>query len=1154
MISRFGLAASTAAVFVMAAPAAVHAQAGYEFNLPSQPLETSLNATATRTGSNIVFSKAMVADKTAPPLRGIFTADTAYRHLLRGSGLSLTRTDGGSYVIVREGGPGEPAPSPASDDVGASGSIVGHVVDAGSGHPFAGALVRIVETGETTTTDDQGEFRFPDLPARPYTLSVSFLGFAPAAQAVTVGGGEPATPRFALQEAGSAAEEIVVYGSRSARAIALNLQRTAENSSDVISADDLGNFTGTTFSDALRRAPGISFQRDALTGDGTNVIIRGLDPDMNAVKLNGLNLPVGNGTGRSADLSNLLADSVSKITIHKTLLPSQDSAGTGGLIEIETMSPLNRPRRYANVQIEGGKSAKGFGDDFLASGTVAGTFGASGNFGLSASVQYRENSARNISYSTILDYGRYLPLDANGLPTLTSLDDVDPLLTFPFSPDANEAYPNRLETNFNHVEQSTLALTLSAEWQIAEHTNLKFDVLRSETSRTTYSLNDTFEALVEYADRPGGEALAELQLDLSPGNQSLRRQQQYVYDRDAKIITDTYSFNGKTTVGKFEFDYVLGYARGTERHPDYATIRLRMPDSEAVPGYFRPEATDPSVGYIISPFGPRRGDGIPLPLLSDAGWAFVNDPSHFVIENASGELDTTRGRNDRYTASFSTRYDIDLGPLSYIEAGVHYERTEFESGLVRSQFGGNVPVTSLGLDFVSSDLGRIGVDVPGFSVIGEDSIVDLVHNVDDYLETTGLTLTPIVPHPDQNNQSTMEENLAGYVQSRLDFGKLEIIGGARLNRTKLEANNLIFPTYIGPILPENGGGFGLDLNFQNAFTKLVSQETTVTDVLPRILFNYRETDNLIFRGGYFLSVARPQIGQLSTQTRITFVNIPTPGPEGVKPILQINTGNPNLQPATTHNFDLSVEYYDNRIGVMKLSGFYKRIDNLLQANVTNGAINLANVALPEHPYFQGPPYFDPANPGNYFITGTSPANSDHTASIWGIEAHIERQFTFLPGIWNGLGVYANYTFTESSRAERYSWAGAPDGEDIYEFLSVPFVQQPRHSGTAALTYNKYGIDATLAYGFQSRSLASFRPRGLSVYSEGLQTLDFRAEYYWQPDFGKFRIYFEASDLLKGTSSPDVMQTFGGIGETPIFHTRATYLGGRKFKVGVSVTF
>src|SRR3546814_11174066 len=104
-----------------------------------------------------------------------------------------------------------------------------------------------------------------------------------------------------MDEGSNAAGEIVVFGSRSARANALNLQRTAENSSDVVSVDDLGNFTGTTISEALRRVPGVSFQRDGLTGDGTNIMIRGLDPDMNAVKLNGLNLPVGNGVGRPAD-------------------------------------------------------------------------------------------------------------------------------------------------------------------------------------------------------------------------------------------------------------------------------------------------------------------------------------------------------------------------------------------------------------------------------------------------------------------------------------------------------------------------------------------------------------------------------------------------------------------------------------------------------------------------------------------------------------------------------------------------------------------------------------------------------------------------------------------------------------------------------------
>src|SRR3546814_17292366 len=93
----------------------------------------------------------------------------------------------------------------------------------------------------------------------------------------------------------------------------------------------------------------------------------------------------------------MLADSVSKITISKSLLPSQDSAGTGGLVEIETLSPLNRPRRYANLLIEGGKSGRSFSDDVLVSGTIAGKFGADENFGLSASVQYRKSRSEERS-------------------------------------------------------------------------------------------------------------------------------------------------------------------------------------------------------------------------------------------------------------------------------------------------------------------------------------------------------------------------------------------------------------------------------------------------------------------------------------------------------------------------------------------------------------------------------------------------------------------------------------------------------------------------------------------------------------------------------------------------------------------------------------
>ena len=1148
MLSRTFAALVTGASTMVLWHAQANAQALYTFDLPAQPLETSLRAVASRTDTNVVFSGETVRGKTAPALHGSYSAQAAYQAILRGSGLRLGVTDGGSFVVSG------PAAGQASRQ--GQGSLHGQVSVVDGTRGLDGALVRIVETGQTTSVDDYGSFRFPSLPAGDYTVEISFLGYDTLVETVTIPSGGAREQSFTL--GGSlvgTVEDVIVYGSRSARANALNLQRTAENSADVISADDLGNFTGTTFSEALRRAPGVSFQRNSVTGDGTNVIVRGLEPDMNAVKLNGLNLPVGNGLGRSADLSNLLADSVSRITINKSLLPSQDSSGTGGLIEIETMSPLDRPERYVNLLVEGGRVPNDFGSDYLASGTVAGTFG--GDFGVSASVQYRKHSTRSIAYDAgsnggALAFGRYLPLDANGDP-ITTLEAIDPLLTFPFVDGEDQAYPRGVVTNFHHDETETLAATLSAEWRIASHTNLKFDFQHAESKTDFFSLSDTFSTGAEYVVAPGGGP-ARLMLDLSPGNAAISRSQAYSYDRDVTKVTDTYSLNGRTTLGAFEFKYLAGYAHGTERHPANFSTQLRMPDTDASAALFLPQAVDPDTGVIVTGFGPRSGDGIPLPLLSADGWALVNDPSYFTIDNASGQIDNSEGSNDRYTASGSARWTSGGGFLNYVEVGALYERTEFRSDLVRSQIGGNIPVSALGLDFVPSDLTRIGLAVPGFSTLSEASLRDLAENLDDYVAGgSGLTVTPIVPHPDQGNENTGETNFAAYLQARIDIGKLEVIGGVRYNRTRLEATNLSFPVYIGPILPENGGGIGVDLTFQNEFTQLVTEEAVAEDILPRILFNYRASDDLIFRGGYFLSVARPAIGQLSSETRVSFINFPIPGPEGVKPILQINSGNPDLKPATTDNFDLSAEYYSG-IGIFKLSAFYKRIDNLLQTNITNGPAVLQAVTLPDHPYFNGAPYFDPNNPGSVFVTGGSPVNSDEVAEIWGIEAQAERRFDFLPGIWGGFGVFLNHTWTESSRADRYNWAYDPDPDHVYTFSGLPFVQQPAHSGTAALTYNKYDIDATLAYGYQSRSLALFQPRGLSVYTEGVETLDFRAEYYLRPSFGDFRIYIEANDLLNGAGDPDLEQTFGGEGGAPKFYTRATYLGGRSLKIGLSATF
>ena len=120
MVSKVTLSASVAIVSAFAAPVAAYAQARYSFDLPVQTLEKSLRAVASRTGSNIVFSDDAVRGRTAPALRGDFDAKAAYRQLLAGSGLTLSVTGGGSYVVNR------PLTQGSGDD-GQPGSIVGHV-------------------------------------------------------------------------------------------------------------------------------------------------------------------------------------------------------------------------------------------------------------------------------------------------------------------------------------------------------------------------------------------------------------------------------------------------------------------------------------------------------------------------------------------------------------------------------------------------------------------------------------------------------------------------------------------------------------------------------------------------------------------------------------------------------------------------------------------------------------------------------------------------------------------------------------------------------------------------------------------------------------------------------------------------------------------
>ncbi|WP_417319621.1 TonB-dependent receptor [Erythrobacter aureus] len=1136
------------------------AQETQTFDIDAQPLAKALLEFSEQSGVTVAVQSPLVEGKTAPPVKGAYEPGEALRQILKGSGLKLITTASGGYAITKASN-GVSGPGEASEPV----TVTGKLTDERTGNNLKGAQVTIEETGQTTSTDDLGNYRFPSVRPGRYILRVSYLGYQEILVPITVQAGRASNTNFTLT-GGFDGREIVVYGNRSARAQSLNQERTAENSQTVLSADFLGNFDGDTISEALRRAPGVAFEQDSVTGDGTNVIVRGLAPDLNTVTLNGLRLPDGSGTERSADLSNILTDSISKITINKTLLPSQDSSGTGGLIEIETKGPLDRKRRFASLSVSGAKRAGGFRDEFLVSGTISGTFGADDNFGLSASVQYREQEIKRISYDVTVNPDfiliPYLPVSGDGTP-LASASSLDPRTSFPFDSGVEEVYPGSVTNGFNGAKTSNLSVTISGQWKIGDHSNLRIDYTRAEEERDSFTRQFNISANARYELLPvnelGGElrnvlvaegALARFGIPgvslgvLRSGQAELGRQD----------VTNSLSFQGKTDLGSWEFDYKLGFAEAETDTPLSVSATassgfLGGGVSTTIDQFLLPEALQnvTSDGRIVYPYAPLSGNGYPVPLINQAGFDFYNsaDVPFGTAQVTSGQT----GENRRHTVDFSSRYNLDGSILKYIEAGVFFEKAAFGNAPVGDgdtfiAFApGGLSLEDVGLSLGEGSLTDIGIN-GRFSVLDQSQFINFAQNIGEIAETTpGLLIFPTTIAGDARLQDafTKEQNLSAYFQARADIGKLEVVGGVRLDKVKIEARN---PTQT--VFFDELGNFD-DVFFETSKT-LVDQVAKQTAILPRLALTYRQDENLLIRLGYSQTIARPRVQDLSDRQDIGLDLRPVFGPNNDRPRLRIAQGNPDLKPTRTSNYDLSLEKYFTDVGQVKISLFYKKISNLLEQTSVVGIEELIGVELPDDPRFQN-------LPSDIFVRVVTPSNADTKADIWGVETAFEKQFTFLPGAWSGFGIFANYTYSDSSKEIPIEFFDPVTQElRVARIKDVPFTGTAKHSGTAALTYNKYGIDAALSFTRQARRLTAFQSFNLSRYAESDDSLDFRAEYRFKRLGGDWRLWVEGSDLLKGTDDPDIQTSIGGFGSTPKYFLGGNYFGGRAVKVGATVSF
>src|SRR6267143_1385611 len=226
------------------------------------------------------------------------------------------------------------------------GTITGTVKASGNS-PLQSALVELLPSGRKVVTDNQGQFRITDVPASEYTLSVSYVGLAVSNVPVVVQGGQEVSANAVLHVA-SQADQVIVSGERlQGEAEAINIERMSEDIVQVLPAKVITSLPNTNIADAVGRLPSVTLERDE--GEGKYVQIRGTEPRLSNVTVNGVNVPSPEGSVRNIKLDVIPAALVDRIEVYKTLSANQDADAIGGSINLVTKTAGEKP----SVSLEG---------------------------------------------------------------------------------------------------------------------------------------------------------------------------------------------------------------------------------------------------------------------------------------------------------------------------------------------------------------------------------------------------------------------------------------------------------------------------------------------------------------------------------------------------------------------------------------------------------------------------------------------------------------------------------------------------------------------------------------------------------------------------------------------------------------------------------
>lgn len=190
-------------------------------------------------------------------------------------------------------------------------------------------------------SDAQGQFFINDLEPGSYTVTITYVGFQSFTKTVSVTAGQAATVDAKMDVESQNLEVLVTAERASAEAEAVNRELVADNIVQVLPAEVIRSLPNANMADALGRLPSVTIERDE--GEGKYVQIRGTEPRLANLTIDGINTPSPESGVRQIKLDAIPADIVESVEINKTLQANMDPDGIGGSVNLVTKTAGERP-------------------------------------------------------------------------------------------------------------------------------------------------------------------------------------------------------------------------------------------------------------------------------------------------------------------------------------------------------------------------------------------------------------------------------------------------------------------------------------------------------------------------------------------------------------------------------------------------------------------------------------------------------------------------------------------------------------------------------------------------------------------------------------------------------------------------------------------